>query len=280
LANRRMFSLSVIDTDRFLEMPPSTQALYFHLAMRADDDGFISSPQKITKMINCGDDDLKILFTKEFVIPFNSGVCVIRDWLINNQIRKDRYTPTIHQEERATIGIKNNIYRPIDHDVIQGAYRMATDGIPNGNQMTPQYSIGKDSIVKDSIGDILPGAADADTGPTEPAVVNLMLNDKSLYPVTQSQIDHWSELYPAVDVKQELLKMQGWLESNPNRRKTKRGINAFITSWLSREQDKGRTIAHGDTQTGSVSKKKSRYDFEALEKSAREALMSYGNATN
>ena len=87
--------------------------------------------------------------------------------------------------------------------------------------------------------DILSEAAVADIGPTEPAVVDLILNDKSLYPVTQSQIDHWSELYPAVDIKQELLKMKGWLESNPNRRKTKRGINAFITSWLAREQDRG-----------------------------------------
>lgn len=97
---------------------------------------------------------------------------------------------------------------------------------------------------------IMPGTADADTGPAEPAVVNLMLNDKSLYPVTQSQIDHWSELYPAVDVKQELLKMQGWLESNPNRRKTKRGINAFITSWLSREQDKGSTVQNQSFNSG------------------------------
>lgn len=87
---------------------------------------------------------------------------------------------------------------------------------------------------------IMPGAADADTGPKEPAIVNLMLNDKSLYRVTQSQIDHWSELYPAVDVKQELLKMQGWLESNPAKRKTKRGIERFITAWLCREQDRGR----------------------------------------
>lgn len=156
MANRRMFSLSVIDTDTFLEMPPSTQALYFHLAMRADDDGFISSPRKITKMINCGDDDLKILFSKGFIIPFDSGVCVIRDWLINNQIRKDRYFPTIHKDEKAAVRVSDSgVYVLIDSSMLADwqpdGNQMATKWQPDGNQMATQYSIGKDSIVKDSI---------------------------------------------------------------------------------------------------------------------------------
>ena len=91
MANRRMFSLSVIDTDKFLDMPVSSQLLYFHLGMRADDDGFVSSPKRIARTTNCGDDDLRILTTKGYIIPFESGVVVIRHWRQNNQLRSDRY---------------------------------------------------------------------------------------------------------------------------------------------------------------------------------------------
>ncbi len=81
-----MFSLEVVDTDDFLDMPTSAQCLYFHLGMRADDDGFVSNPRKITKMANCSQDDLDILIDKKYIIPFESGVVVIRDWKVNNYI--------------------------------------------------------------------------------------------------------------------------------------------------------------------------------------------------
>lgn len=80
MASKRMFSIDVIDTDKFLDMPVSTQALYFHFGMRADDDGFVSSPKKIAKIANCTNDDLRILISKGYVIPFDSGVIVITDW--------------------------------------------------------------------------------------------------------------------------------------------------------------------------------------------------------
>ena len=86
MAQRRMFSLKVIDTDEFLDMPQSSQLLYFHLAMRADDDGFVSNPKKIMKITGSGDDDAKVLTAKNFIIPFESGVCVIRHWRIHNYI--------------------------------------------------------------------------------------------------------------------------------------------------------------------------------------------------
>lgn len=100
MAKRRMFSLDVIDTDDFLDMPASAQSLYFHLGMRADDDGFVSSPRKITKIVNCGADDFKILITKGYIIPFESGVCVVRDWKTNNYIQPDRYHKTRYTEEK------------------------------------------------------------------------------------------------------------------------------------------------------------------------------------
>lgn len=100
MAKRRMFSLDVVDTDSFLDLPASSQSLYFHLGMRADDDGFVSSPKRITAMVGAAGDDLKLLIAKGFVIPFESGVCVIRDWRVNNYIQRDRYTPSIYTEEK------------------------------------------------------------------------------------------------------------------------------------------------------------------------------------
>ena len=110
MANRRMFSKDVVDTDKFLEMPPSTQALYFHLGMRADDDGFVSSPKKITQFVNCGNDDLKLLLAKGYLIPFESGVVVISDWNVNNWIRADRKHATRFEQEKSLLSISNDIY--------------------------------------------------------------------------------------------------------------------------------------------------------------------------
>lgn len=108
MAKRRMFSLDVVDTDTFLDLPASSQSLYFHLGMRADDDGFVSSPKRITAMVNASGDDLKLLMAKGFVIPFDSGVCVIRDWKVNNYIQSDRYTPTLYMEEKKHLSCKKS----------------------------------------------------------------------------------------------------------------------------------------------------------------------------
>ncbi len=124
MARKRMFDLEIVDTDLFLEMPQSTQNLYFHLGMRADDDGFVSNPKKIVKTIGANDDDLKILFSKQFIIPFESGVIVIRHWKLNNYLRKDRYIETIYKEEKKQlIEDENGVY-----------YLNCSIGIPNGNQ--------------------------------------------------------------------------------------------------------------------------------------------------
>lgn len=108
MAEKRMFTRKIIDSDIFLEMPLSAQALYFHLNMRADDDGFVNNPRKITKYINASDDDLKILLAKRFVIGFESGVIVIKHWRMHNTLKSDRYHPTDYQEEFSQLGIKPN----------------------------------------------------------------------------------------------------------------------------------------------------------------------------
>ncbi len=140
MAERRMFSKTIIDSDAFLDMPLSTQALYFHLAMRADDDGFVNNPVRIMRLINATKNDLDLLDFKNFLIPFENGVCVIKHWRIHNYLRNDRYKPTAYQEEKALLMVKEN-----------GAYSL---GIPNGYQMDtvgiPLVDAGKDSIVKDN----------------------------------------------------------------------------------------------------------------------------------
>lgn len=111
MAERRMFAKTIIDSDAFLDMPLSAQALYFHLCMRADDDGFINNPKKIRRMAGCAEDDMKLLLLKSFVIPFESGVCVIRHWKIHNYIQKDRYKETQCQEEKRQLEIqKSGLY--------------------------------------------------------------------------------------------------------------------------------------------------------------------------
>lgn len=137
MATKRMFSIDVVDTDKFLDMPISAQCLYFHLGMHADDDGFVSSPKKIAKAANCGNDDLRILVSKDYLIPFDDGVVVITDWRVNNYIRTDRYKTTIHDNKKAVLKLEEN-----------GRY---TIGIPPVDERYTQYSIDKSSIDKDRL---------------------------------------------------------------------------------------------------------------------------------
>ena len=132
-----MFSKDITENDAFLDMPLSTQALYFHLGMQADDDGFVS-PNRILRMIGCQADDLKILVAKKFVLQFEDGVVVIKHWKINNYIQKDRKKNTTHQDKLAMLTVKSNNGYKLDTECIQDV-RLVKD------------SIGKDSIVETRI---------------------------------------------------------------------------------------------------------------------------------
>lgn len=149
-AERRMFAKTIIDSDAFLDMPLSAQALYFQLSMRADDDGFVNNPKRIQRMIGASEDDLKLLMAKSFVLVFDTGVIVIKHWRINNYLRGDRYKPTVYQDEYQMISVKDNGAYTLG---IPNGNQMATNGIPNGYQMDTQVSIGKESIDKVSKGE-------------------------------------------------------------------------------------------------------------------------------
>lgn len=145
MAERRMFAKTIIDSDAFLDMPLSAQCLYFHLSMRADDDGFVNNPKKIQRMIGASDDDCRLLALKKFIIAFESGVIVIKHWKIHNYIRTDRYKSTTYIDEKSMlIQDENNAYTLDNSD-------LDTVGIPNDNQRLTQDRIGKERIGKDNI---------------------------------------------------------------------------------------------------------------------------------
>ena len=145
MAEKRMFTQKIIDSDAFLDMPLSTQALYFHLNMRADDDGFVNNPKRIQRTVGASEDDLKLLIVKRFLLCFENGVIVIKHWRMHNTLRKDRYNPTQYQEQFATLEVKNNSAYT---EKKPGADIMETAWQPNGNQTEPQYSIEEVSIDK------------------------------------------------------------------------------------------------------------------------------------
>jgi hypothetical protein len=158
MAQRRMFSQDIVSSDAFLDMPISSQVLYFHLAVRADDDGFVS-PKMVMRVIGSSSDDLKVLITKRFLLPFESGVVVIKHWLIHNLIRADLYKETLYKKEKSMLGLNEN-----------GAYTELRDGVTEIKKIespkwlkqrrgelrtanVPQtvHRLGKDRLGKDSI---------------------------------------------------------------------------------------------------------------------------------
>lgn len=149
MAERRMFTQKITESDAFLDMPLSSQALYFHLCMNADDDGFVKNPKRISRMMGACDDDMRLLVAKSFVITYDTGVIVIKHWRMHNLLRKDRYKETEYTDEKSMLNIKKNGAYTLDKS--QGKPLIEVVRQPNGNQMAPQDSIGKDSIDKDSI---------------------------------------------------------------------------------------------------------------------------------
>ena len=141
VANKRMFSVDVTETDAFLEMPLTAQALYFHLGMRGDDDGFVSNPRSIVRVSGCSESDLTILAQSGYIITFRSGVIVISDLKVNNYLRGDRYKTTVFQNELSMLEETANKRYVLAH----GAKR-STVGIPNDNQVATQYRVEKSRV--------------------------------------------------------------------------------------------------------------------------------------
>ncbi|MBL4730718.1 MAG: conserved phage C-terminal domain-containing protein [Sulfurimonas sp.] len=136
MAERRMMSKKIIHSDAFMDMPTSTQNLYFYLLLEADDDGFVNSPKRTQKLIGSNDDDAKILLAKKFILSFESGVIVLKHWKMHNYIQKDRYKVTSHTEEMSQIRLKDNNIYTMDTECIQDVHV--------GKERVDKVSIGKD----------------------------------------------------------------------------------------------------------------------------------------
>lgn len=136
MAERRMFAKTIIDSDAFIDMPVTARLLYYDLSMRADDDGFVNSPKKIMRMIGASQDDLMLLISKKFLIPFESGVVVIKHWRIHNYIRKDTYNETTYKDEKAMLTLDEN-----------KAYKLTRD--ESVDEPLTQVRLGKVSLGKD-----------------------------------------------------------------------------------------------------------------------------------
>lgn len=136
MAQRRMLSKKITDTDRFLDLSTAAQALYFHLNMHADDEGFVSNPKTVIRTVGANDDDFNLLILKQYLLPFDSGIVVITDWKIHNYIQKDRFQPTFYKAEKAELSTVNGVY---------------TKCIQNVSEMDTQVRLGKDRLGKDVV---------------------------------------------------------------------------------------------------------------------------------
>jgi hypothetical protein len=180
-----MFAQKIIDSDAFLDMPLSSQALYFHLSMRADDDGFVSKPKSIQRLVKAADDDMRILISKRYILAFDTGIIVIKHWKIHNYIRADRKTGTIYEEEKSMLSEKENgAYTEADGNrmvpICTGKDTMSTNCQPYDNQLSTKcpHRLGKDSIGKDSINNTL-CRDDSEETKKQIEEVIAYLNDKS-----------------------------------------------------------------------------------------------------
>ena len=252
MAERRMFSKRIINSARFLKMPVSTQCLYFHLGLHADDDGIVEA-YTVMNSVGATEDDLKILVAKNFIVVLNEDlVSYITDWKENNKIRADRKVDSIYKD--LLVQMLPDVELQQKRQRADVAKKML-NGQPMDNQWTsngqPMDGIDKDSIGKDSI-----GKDNSSAKAPEKYIVDLPTNRfntiQECYFVTEDFYRTMVEIYPNVNVLEELNKMKGWLITNTTKRKTLKGMEKFINGWLSRQQDKFIENKQGGNNNGTT----------------------------
>lgn len=227
-----MFSRDIVRSDAFLDMPVSSQLLYFQLGMEADDDGFLANGKMVIRMAGANDDDLKILLAKRFVLSFQSGVIVIKHWKINNLIQKDRYKQTRYVEEKNGLKIKEN--------------QSYTECIQTGNNSEPQSSLGKVSLGKVSLGE----REVAQSAPTPKEISKDFFEKGETY---QKVFAELQEKIPSEMLNQEIVKFVSyWTEPNATGKKLRWEqernfeIRRRLATWFSRiknyQSAKGKSI--------------------------------------
>ena len=257
MANRRMVNIRLIDSDLFLDLPLSAQALYFHMLMRADDDGFINSPMRLLRTLGCNNDDYKLLIAKGLILTFDTGVIVIKHWRLHNYLRKDRYRESICKEEKEQLYLDGDNTYTFQNT---GKKLLESNGIPIGNHSETNgcRRLGKDRLGKDRLdNNILP-----EESGQHGEKYNLLLKDGTEYTLTENDVQKLEQLYPEVDVRAEIRKMIGWLDASPERRKTRRGIKRFVNGWISRSYDAVQKSKSENKPKDGIIKSNSFHNFE------------------
>lgn len=233
MAERRMFAKSIVLSDAFLDMPMSARCLYFTLAMLADDDGFINSPKSIMRQCGSTSDDMNILIAKRFVLTFDSGVVVIKHWRIHNLIQKDRYRETKYLEEKSTLMLdENKAYTEANNDVYP-------ECIQDVSRPEPQVRLGKDSLGKSSVGEVIEDVPDINVGHKPPKAVrhkygyykNVLLSDED-YAKLQSEFPH--------DYTDRIERLSAYMASTG---KSYKNHLATIRNWARKDQPQSRSSA-------------------------------------
>lgn len=226
MAERRMFAKTIIDSDAFLDMPLTSQALYFHLSMRADDDGFVNNPKRIQRLIGANDNDLGMLIAKNFLIPFESGIVVIKHWRIHNYIQNDRYKKSVYTEEKGLLEVKPN--KAYSFKKIEAEEGMYPECIQDVSKVDTQVRLGKVSLGKDRLGEV-----SVEEQTTPPATTHY--GEHYLITLTPAEYEGLVNLYGEETVKVTIGNMDSWLYDN-NRRYS--NCYAKLVNWI--EGDKKR----------------------------------------
>ena len=252
MAQKRMFTMKIVDSDAFLDMPLSAQCLYFHLNMRADDDGFVGNPRKIMRMIGASEDDMKLLLAKKFLILFENNVVVIKHWWMHNTLIKDRYHETSYTDEKDQLKLKENRSYTLDGEGIpllqvqqQNVNEMLTECITNDQQnVNADLGLNLDLNLDKDLNNINNADTIAESEGKVAPINPFVLKDSNKWYLSLSLYQFYQQTYKNINLDSELHKIQAWLISNPARRKLKNGMPRFINNWLSNAKLSGYSGIH------------------------------------
>ena len=250
MADKRMFSSKIIDSDAFIEMSPMARLLYFSLALHADDDGFTNSIRREMKIVGAQDTDLKELIDNKFIIKFDSGVVVIRHWRVNNdKPKKDRYKITLYSKEMSQLVLLDNgeyaLWDELENSPCQNSNALYTDwnqvGTTDGNNADTQNRVEENRVEENRLGEIK-NSSEQETSselvpPPNPdeCIEFPVLGGSTSIP--KSLIEEWEAVYTNVDVMQEVLKAREWCRANPKR------LKVNWRSFLAQQESRQKTYA-------------------------------------
>lgn len=252
MAQKRMFSLKVVDTDKFLQMPVSARLLYYDLGMRADDDGFVDDWRKILAFTGLKEDDMKILIAKQFILPFDSGVIVIRHWRLNNYLQNDRTNPTIYQDELSQLKYdkKNPIYE---------MYTSCIHSIDKNSIVYNSTCSSNKTIIENNIKDINRIKEEKETKEKEESIYDYIESNfkRILAPIEIQKIQEWLEVFNEDIIKYaiELAVM--------NRKSNFKYVEGILKNWKSNSLNTLEEIKQ-ENKSRSKSEKVELFDYDWL----------------